>query len=220
MRDLAGFQDVVSDLQLKNPQLDVHINRDQASALNVSVARAQDGLYYAYGSRQISAIFSPTNEYQVIMELLPMDQRDPSQLSMLYVHSQNGQLIPLNAVASATNSLGPLSVNHFGQLPSVTVSFNLKPGTSIGDAISALTEVAGQTIPTDISTSFQGQAQAFKSSFASMGVLLIVAILVIYVIYMVLGILYESFIHPLTILLPCPLRVLGRWQLFGFSALS
>ncbi|MBZ5552822.1 MAG: efflux RND transporter permease subunit [Acidobacteriia bacterium] len=201
LRKLPGLQDIASDLQIKNPQLNVVINRDKASALGVTAQQVEDALYTAYGSRQISTIFAPNNEYQVIMELEPQYQRNPSALSLLYVRSSGGQLVPLNAVADLTRDLGPLTVNHLGQLPAVTLSFNLKPGVSLGDAVTEVNRVSRETLPATISTSFQGTAQAFEASFKGLGLLLIMSILVIYI---VLGILYESFIHPVTILSGLP----------------
>ena len=195
------LQDVTSDLLIKNPQIDVNINRDRASSLGISAEQVEDALYTAYGARQISTIYAPSNTYRVITELQPEYQADPSVLSMLYVRSSGGALVPLNSVAQFTPSLGPLTINHLGQLPAVTLSFNLRPGVALGDAVNAVNLVARDTLPQDISTSFQGTAQAFQSSLSGLGVLLIMAIAVI---YLVLGILYESFIHPLTILSGLP----------------
>jgi HAE1 family hydrophobic/amphiphilic exporter-1 len=201
MRELPGLQDVTSDLQITNPQVNVEIDRDKASSLGVTAEQVEDALSTSYGSRQISTILAPNNEYQVIMELEPRYQLDPSALAMLYIRSSSGQLVPLNAVANLSRSVGPLTVNHLGQLPAVTLSFNLKPGVSIGDAVNAVHKVAAATIPARISTSFQGTAQAFESSMRGLGFLLLMAILVIYI---VLGILYENFIHPITILSGLP----------------
>jgi HAE1 family hydrophobic/amphiphilic exporter-1 len=201
MHQIPGLQDVTSDLEIKNPQVNVEIDRYKASALGVSAEQVEDALYDAYGSRQISTILTPINQYQVIMELLPQYQMDPSALSMLYIRSTSGQLVPLNAVANFSRSVGPLSVNHLGQLPSVTISFNLRPGVALGDAVAAVDKLARATLPATISTSFQGAAQAFQSSMKGLGILLVMAILVIYII---LGILYESLIHPLTILSGLP----------------
>jgi len=195
------LQDVTSDLLIKNPQIDVKINRDRASSLGISAQQVEDALYTAYGARQVSTIYAPSNTYRVITELQPEYQADPLVLSMLYVRSSGGQLVPLNAVAQFTPSLGPLTINHLGQLPAVTLSFNLRPGVALGDAVNAVNLVARDTLPQDVSTSFQGTAQAFQSSLSGLGVLLIMAIAVI---YLVLGILYESFIHPLTILSGLP----------------
>jgi len=201
MHQIPGLQDVTSDLEIKNPQVNVEIDRYKASALGVSAEQVEDALYDAYGSRQISTILTPINQYKVIVELLPQYQMDPSSLSMLYIRSTSGQLVPLNAVANLSRSVGPLSVNHLGQLPSVTVSFNLRPGVPLGDAVAAVEKLARTTLPVNISTSFQGSAQAFQSSMKGVGILLVMAILVIYII---LGILYESLIHPLTILSGLP----------------
>ncbi len=201
MREIHGLQDVTSDLQIKDPHVNVEIDRYKASALGVSAEQVEDALYDAYGSRQISTILTPINQYQVIVELLPQYQTDPSVLSMLYIRSSSGQLVPLNAVANLRRGVGPLSINHLGQLPSVTVSFNLRPGVALGDAVVEVEKLARAILPATISTSFQGAAQAFQSSMMGLGILLFMAILVIYII---LGILYESLIHPITILSGLP----------------
>jgi HAE1 family hydrophobic/amphiphilic exporter-1 len=206
LRGLPQLQDVTSDLQIKNPQVTVNIDRDKAAALNIDPRTLEDALYSAYGSRQISTIYAPNNQYKVIMELQPQFQLDPSALGMLYVHSKTGQLVPLSSLASFRKEVGPLTVNHLGQLPAVTISFNLKPGVALGDAITAVDREATQILPQTISTSLQGTAQAFQSSFAGLGLLLLMAILVIYI---VLGILYESFIHPITILSGLPSAGVG-----------
>ncbi|HMH00156.1 MAG TPA: efflux RND transporter permease subunit, partial [Terriglobales bacterium] len=195
------LQDVTSDLQIKNPQVNVDIDRDKASSLGVSAQQVEDALYSAYGQRQVSTIYAPNNAYRVITELENQYQLDPSALSMLYVRSTNGQLVPLNAVAKLTRTVGPLTINHLGQLPAVTISFNLRPGVSLGDAVNAVNKAARDMLPATVSTSFQGTAQAFESSISGLGLLLLMAILVI---YLVLGILYESFIHPITILSGLP----------------
>ncbi len=201
MRELPGLEDVTSDLQIKNPQINVVIDRDKSSALGVTANQVEDALYSAYGFRQVSTIFAPNNQYRVILELEPQYQRDANALSSLYVRSKGGQLVPLSAVAKLTSTFGPLSVNHLGQLPSVTMSFNLKPGTSIGDAVNEINDLARRSLPATIGSSFHGNAQAFQSSLNGLGMLLLMAILVIYI---VLGILYESFIHPITILSGLP----------------
>ena len=201
LREIPTLQDVTSDLQISNPQVNVEIDRDKASALGITAGQIEDALYTAYGSRQISTIFAPNNQYQVIMELDPMYQLDPSALSMLYIRSSAGRLVPLNTVANITKGVGPLTVNHLGQITAVTLSFNLRPGVSLGEAVDTVRKVAARTLPSTVSTSFQGTAQAFESSMQGLGLLLLMAILVIYI---VLGILYESFIHPLTILSGLP----------------
>jgi HAE1 family hydrophobic/amphiphilic exporter-1 len=195
------LQDVTSDLQITNPQVELDIDRDKASALGVTAEQIEDALYTAYGQRQISTIYAPNNAYRVITETEDRYQNDPSALSLLYVRSSKGQLVPLSAVAKITRNLGPLTINHLGQLPAVTISFNLRPDVSLGDAVGAVNRVAREMLPATISTSFQGAAQAFQSSLNGLGLLLFMAILVI---YLVLGILYESFIHPITILSGLP----------------
>ncbi|MGE5570598.1 MAG: efflux RND transporter permease subunit [Rhodospirillales bacterium] len=207
LRKLPGFQDVTTDLQIQSPQVVVNIDRDKASSLGVTAAQIENALADAYGSRQVSTIYTPTNEYWVIMELEPRYQRDPNALSLLYVRSASGRLVPLNAVATLTPGVGPLTVNHFGQTPAVTVSFNLQPGVSLGNAVNAIQDVVRRIdLPATITTSFQGTAQAFQSSLRGMGLLLLMAVAVI---YMVLGILYESFVHPITILSGLPSAGLG-----------
>jgi len=195
------IQDVNTDLQITNPQVNVQIDRDKASALGVTAQQIEDALYTAYGQRQISTIYAPSNTYRVVMELEDQYQKDPSALSLLYVRASTGQLVPLNTVATLTKTLGPLSINHLGQLAAVTLSFNLRPGVSLGDAVAAVNKVGRDILPDTINTSFQGTAQAFQSSMQGLGLLLVMAILVI---YLVLGILYESFIHPITILSGLP----------------
>jgi HAE1 family hydrophobic/amphiphilic exporter-1 len=222
MQQLSGLQDVTSDLQIKNPQINVVLDRDKASALGVTANQVEDALYSAYGFRQVSTIFAPNNQYHVILELDPKDQRDSSALASLYIRSDTGpnagQLVPLNAVAQLTKTYGPLSVNHLGQLPAVTMSFNLRPGTAIGQAVDEINELARQTLPATINTSFQGNAQAFQSSLTGLGLLLLMAVLVI---YLVLGVLYESFIHPITILSGLPSAGFGALltlELFHLAA--
>ncbi len=206
LKALPDLQDVTSDLQMKNPQLNVVIDRDQASALGVSAEQIETALSLAYSTLQVSTILAPTNQYQVIMELLPEYQRDPSVLAMLYVRSSSGKLVPLNVVAKPSVGSGPLVVNHLGQLPAVTLSFNLRPGISLSQAVTAVEKTARTTLPGTISTSFQGSAQAFQSSTQNLFLLLVMAVVIIYI---VLGILYESFIHPLTILSGLPAAGVG-----------
>ncbi len=206
LRALPILQDVTSNLQIKNLKLNVNIDRDKASLLGVSADQIENALYYAYGARQVSTIFAPNNSYKVITELEPEYQQNPDALSLLYVHSKSGKLVPLDTLAELKPGLGPLSINHLGQLPAVTISFNLKPGVSLGEAVSKVEEVKAEVLPPSITSSFQGVAQAFQKSLSSMGILLFMAIVVI---YMILGILYESFIHPLTILTALPFAGLG-----------
>jgi HAE1 family hydrophobic/amphiphilic exporter-1 len=206
MKSLPGLLDVTSDLQIKNPQINIELLRDQATAFGLTAEQIEDTLYSAYGSRQVSTILAPNNEYQVIVELRPEFQRNPASLDMLYVRSGNNQLVPLNAVAKVTTGVGPLAINHQGQLPAVTVSFNLAPDTPLSDAVDKVNKTARDTLPATITTSFQGTAQAFQKSMQGLGLLLFFAIMVI---YLVLGILYESFIHPLTILSALPFAGFG-----------
>jgi HAE1 family hydrophobic/amphiphilic exporter-1 len=216
MRALPGFVDVTSDLQLNSPQLLVRIDRDRASALGVTVEQVEAALGAAFGSKQVSTIFTPSNEYWVILELLPEYQRDPSALAMLYVRSAAGRLVPLSTLAEVVRTAGPLTVNHLGQLPAVTLSFNLQPGVALSQAVAALQAVEREVgLPATVATTFQGAAQAFRDSLRGLGLLLVVAVLVI---YLVLGILYESFVHPLTILSGLPAAgagALATLMLFG-----
>jgi HAE1 family hydrophobic/amphiphilic exporter-1 len=206
LQDVPVLQNVTSDLQIKNPQVHVEIDRDRAAALGVSMDALENALYNAYGTRQVSTILTPNNQYPVIMELLPQYQRDLTALNTLYIHSNGGRLVPLGAVARATTTVGPLSVNHSGQLPSVTISFDTRPGISLSQAVTAVQRVARQTLPSSITTNFAGTAQAFQASQAGLLFLLLLAVLVI---YLVLGVLYESFIHPLTILSGLPFAGFG-----------
>jgi hydrophobic/amphiphilic exporter-1 (mainly G- bacteria), HAE1 family len=206
IRSIAGVLDVTTDLQITNPQVNVDIDRDKAAALGVSAEQIEDALYTAYSSRQISTIYAPNNQYQVIMELEPQYQLDPEALALLYVRSSSGKMVPLHTVAKLTRAVGPLTVNHLGQLPAVTISFNLQPGYALGPAVKAVDKMARIMLPASVTTSYQGTAQAFQASMQGLGLLLVMAILVI---YLVLGILYESFIHPLTILSALPFAGFG-----------
>ena len=207
IRGLPGFLDVNSDLQVTSPQVLVEIDRDRASAMGVTAAQIEGALNNAYGAPQVSTIYTPTNQYWVMMELLPQYKDDPDALGMLYIRSTSGKLVPLNAVAKLTRSVGPLTVNHLGQLPAVTISFNLKPGVSLGDAVEEIRGLERELrMPATLTTTFQGTAQAFQSSVKGLGMLLLAAVLVI---YLILGILYESFIHPLTILSGLPSAGVG-----------
>ena len=250
---LPQLLDVASDVQIKNPQLNVDIDRDKASALGVTAQQIEDALNSAYGTRQISTIYATSNEYQVILEVKPEYQRDPEALGRLYIHATPSgagssptlaqsvvtqstsalaqpspgaatttpvitgvptttgaaaqtRLVPLSTVATLSRSVGPLLVNHLGQLSSATISFNLRPGVSLSDATDRVQELAKQTLPSSITMSLQGTAQIFQSSLQNLTLLLLVAVMVI---YLVLGILYESFIHPFTILSGLPSAGLG-----------
>jgi hydrophobic/amphiphilic exporter-1 (mainly G- bacteria), HAE1 family len=217
VRALPDFRDIGSDLQLKNPQLQVVIDRDKMATMGITAAgisprQVEEAFWNAYATRQISTINTPNNQYQVILELDPKFQNDPSALSQLYIRSTTGQaataqpMVPLGALANLKYTAGPLSVNHSGQLPSVTISFNLREGVALGDAVQTINNLARETLPPSVTTTFQGTAQEFQSSIKSLWVLLILAV---FVVYLVLGILYESFIHPITILSGLPSAGLG-----------
>ncbi len=206
LRDLSELTDVTSELDLRNPQVTVAIDRDQASALGVTTSQVEQALANAYGNRQVSEIYAPTNQYNVILEVLPEFQADPSALSSLYVRSTTGKLVPLGSVAKIVPSLGPTSVTHLGQMPSTTISFNLKPGVALSQATEKVEDIARMVLPESVDASFQGSAQVFQQSMGNMGWLLLLAIVVIYI---VLGILYESFIHPLTVLSGLPSAGMG-----------
>ncbi len=207
LRSLPVLVDVASDLQITRPQVTVEIEREKASALGVSVQSIEMALNNAYGSRQVSTIYSSTNQYWVILELAPRYQTDPSVMPMLYVRSSTGALVPLNALARLNFGVGPLQVSHLGQLTSVTFSFDLRPGVALSEAIAQLNSAMRELqVPATLTGSFSGTAQAYQSSLQGMGILIVLSI---FVIYLVLGILYESFIHPLTILSGLPTAGLG-----------
>lgn len=212
------FQDVTSDLLLANQQIVVDINRDKAAALGVTMQQIENALYDAFGSRQVSTIYGDLAEYWVVFEVLPEFQRDPDALARLYITANNGKLIPLSAVAQLKRDVGPLTISHVGQLPSVTISFNLAPGVALGTAVEKIKELQNELqLPATITASFQGSAAVFQSSLKGMGFLLLMSVLVIYII---LGILYESFIHPLTILSGLPSAGFGALltlMLFGID---
>ncbi|NCA88565.1 MAG: efflux RND transporter permease subunit [Gammaproteobacteria bacterium] len=209
LKGLGDLIDVKSDLQVRQPRVEIQIDRDQAAALGLSLRQIQDAFYSAYGQRQVSTIYAAANYYYVILELDPAHRADPDALEGLYLRARGGELVPLRAVARLTETVAPRTVNHLGQLPSATISFNLKPQAAIGPVILEIERLARETLPAGVHAVFQGTAQAFQTSLASMGFLLIITLLVI---YMVLGVLYESFLHPLTILTALPLA--------GFGALA
>ena len=201
VRQLPGFEDVATDMQVRNPQVKLNLDRNKIAALGLTVTQVETALSTAYGTRQVSTIYASNNQYPVIMQVAPEFQRNPAALSAIYVRSSGGPLVPLSTVAAVTTGFGPLTLNHVGQLPSVTLSFNLSPGTALGGAVATIQNVATQLLPSTITTSFQGTAQAFRDSLRGLGLILLMAIVVI---YLVLGILYESFTHPLTILSGLP----------------
>jgi len=207
MRQLPGFVDVQSDMLIASPQLMVDIDRDRATALGITPQQVQDSLFSGFSQREVSVIYAPANQYSVVLELLPEYQRNPDALSKLYVKSSSGSLVPLDALVRTKRQTGPLQINHFGQLPAVTIGFNLRPGFSLGQSAQAVDDaVRDLRMPASITTQFQGTVKEFQSSFQNLTILLIVAI---FVIYIVLGILYESFIHPITILSGLPSAVFG-----------
>jgi len=206
MREIPGLVDVNGDLRLASPRVTVDIDRERAATLQVSPLAIEEALFTAYGSRQVSTISAPEDQYQVIVELRPEDRLDPGALSLLHVRSSTGRLVPLEGLARIGRSVGPLSVNHAGQLPAVNISFNLRPGAALGAAVGAVEAAAAQVLPATVTTRFQGTAQAFRDSMQGLGLLLVMSVVVIYV---VLGILYESFAHPITILTALPFAGFG-----------
>ncbi len=206
LRQLQILTDVTSDLLITNPQVTVAIDREHAGQLGVSATEIENTLYDAFGQRQVSTIYTSTNEYWVVMELLPQYQRDVPSLGSLWVRSTRGPIVPLSAVATFQSGVGPVTVNHAGQLPSVTISFNLAPGVSLGTALSSVQAAAKQVLPASVAANFSGTAQAFMDTQGGLALLLLLAVFVIYVI---LGVLYESFVHPLTILSGLPFAAFG-----------
>jgi hydrophobic/amphiphilic exporter-1 (mainly G- bacteria), HAE1 family len=226
MRALPGLADVTSDLQIRNPQANVVVDRQKAAVLGVTPQQVEDALYSAYAQRLVSPIYTANEEYWVVLGVQKRFQSDPDMLSELYIRSSSGQLAPLSAVSKFTTGVGPLTVDHSGQLPSVTISFNLAPGVALGQAVSEAKDLAKSMLPISISTGFQGTAQAFEQSLTGLGILLIATVLVIYI---VLGILYESYVHPITILTGLPAAAFGglvtlslfhmQLDIFGFVGL-
>ncbi|MDB4908501.1 MAG: Acriflavine resistance protein [Gemmatimonadetes bacterium] len=206
MRQLPSLANVTSDLLIENPQVTVDIDREQAGQLGVSASEIENTLYDAFGQKQVSTIYTSTNEYWVVMELLPEFQQDVESLAKLWVRSTQGKVVPLSSVAKFTTGVGPVTVNHSGQLPAVTVSFDLAPGKSLGSSLGDVQKVASEVLPSNVSGSFAGTAQAFLGTQQGLVVLLVLAVFVIYVI---LGVLYESFIHPITILSGLPFAAFG-----------
>jgi len=207
MRDEPIFRDVTSDSQLKGLQAQLNINRDKANLLGVQIADIRSALYSAFGERQVSTIYTSSDSYQVIMQVPAEDRADESAFGKIFVRSKNGTLVSLTSIATVERKVGPLSINHTGQLNAVTVSFNLAPGTALGDASSLIAKYKRElNIPVSILTSYGGDAAAFQSSQSSQIILIVVALLVIYVL---LGVLYQSYIHPITILSGLPSAAVG-----------
>ncbi|HKW01741.1 MAG TPA: efflux RND transporter permease subunit [Vicinamibacterales bacterium] len=208
LAELPGLQDVTSDLQITSPQVSVDIDRDKAAALGVTANQIESAFYDAYGPRWVSTIYGSVNEYKVLLELAPEFQQDPSALSLLYFKGagQNSAVVPLDTLARIKQQVGPQTVNHYGQLPAVTVSFALAPGASLGDVLGRVRDVTKQVVPEGVTGQFQGAAAAFEGALSNLAVLLVIAVLVVYI---VLGMLYESYIHPLTILSGLPSAAFG-----------
>jgi HAE1 family hydrophobic/amphiphilic exporter-1 len=206
LRAAPELQDVNSDLQIKNPQVTVVIDRDKAATLGLAPDEIEGALANSYGPRWISTIYAQEDQYRVLLELEPQFQTGPSALSKLYVKSPAGQLIRLDTISQLKRDAGAQSITHAGQMPAVTISFNVKPGVALGEAVNRVRDISRETLPATMSTSFQGSAGAFQDSLKGLGLLLILSIVFIYI---VLGILYESFVHPLTILSGLPSAGLG-----------
>ena len=201
VKGLPGVEDVTNDVAVQTPQVNLTIDRDKAGAMAVNASLIENALYDAYGPRWVSTIYGSINEYKVLLELEPRFQADPRALSLLYFKNTNGKLIPLDTMADIHTETGPQTINHYGQLPAATISFNLKPGAALGEAVDQIQGLADEMLPNTISSQFQGAAKAFQSSLGNLWVLLLIAIMVVYI---VLGILYESYIHPITILSGLP----------------
>jgi HAE1 family hydrophobic/amphiphilic exporter-1 len=206
---VKGVEDVTSDLAITSPQVNVSIDRDKAAAMQVNANSIEDAFYDAYGPRWVSTIYAAVNQYKVLLELKPEFQADPRSLSLLYFKTAAGSLVPLDTLATIKQEIGPQAINHYGQLTAVTISFNLAPGASLGDVFGKIEDLATETVPDGVSFAWEGAAKAFQGSLGNLWVLLLVAVLVVYI---VLGILYESYIHPLTILSGLPSA--------GFGALA
>ncbi len=206
LRESSFFRDVSTNLELRNPEIQINILRDRAAVLGVSPQQVETTLYNAYGGRKISTLYGATDQYNVLLELDPRFQRDINALRSLYVQSGSGRMVPIHAVADIRMGVGPVSVSHYGQLPSVVLSFNLAPGVSIGDAVSQVQQIARETLPSGVSAALAGSAKAFEDAFRTLPVLLLITILVI---YMVLAILYEHYGHPITILTALPFAGFG-----------
>ena len=204
---IPGLLDVTTDLYVKNPQVTVEVDREKAAVYGVSIDQVRQELYNAFGSRQVATIYTPANDYQVILETKPEFQQSPDDLNRIFLKTTNGTTVPLSAVTHFVRTVGPLQVNHQGQQPAVTISFNLASGFSLGQAVDAITKLErDERLPATITTGFQGTAQVFQDSLRGQGILILAAI---FAAYIVLGILYESFIHPITIISGLPSAGIG-----------
>src|SRR5258708_724079 len=207
MRRLPSLQDVGSDLQIKNPEAVINVDRQKAAALGLTAEQIRTTLDRAVGSGQVATILTASNDYAVILELGPSFQENTDALSKVFVRSSAGRLVPLGTVATVSHVAGPLTVTHQGQLPAVTISFNLAPGVALGGAIDQIQNMERQlALPATITPGFSGTAQVFQQSLRGQGWLLLATVVVI---YLVLSILYESFIHPITILSGLPAAGVG-----------
>ena len=213
--EVPGVVDVTTNVAINSPQINIDIDRDKAASMQVNTSQIENAFYDAYGPRWVSTIYGASNQYKVLLELKPEFQADPRALSLLYFKAPgsaahpDGNLIPLDSLAQVKQEVGPQSVNHYGQLSAATVSFNLAPGASLGDVFEKINAIAAENVPTGVGTAWQGAAKAFQGQLGNTWILLLVAI---FVVYIVLGILYESYIHPLTILSGLPSA--------GFGALA
>jgi hydrophobic/amphiphilic exporter-1 (mainly G- bacteria), HAE1 family len=207
LAELPELRDVTSDLQITNPQLTIDIDRDKARALGIGEDQVRSTLFTQYGTREVATLYTASNQFPIIVESLPRFQQDASDLSRIYLRTGTGQQIPLSSIAEVKRTVGPLQVAHQQQQPAVTISFNLAPGVALGEAVDAIRATErSANLPATIATGFQGTAQVFQDSLSNQPLLLLAAIIVIYI---VLGILYESFIHPITILSGLPSAGIG-----------
>jgi HAE1 family hydrophobic/amphiphilic exporter-1 len=215
---IPGLLDVATDLYIKNPQISIEVDREKAAVYGVTVDQVRQELYNAFGTRQVATIYTAANDYQVILESMPEYRANVNDLNRLYLKTTNGTTVPLSAVTHFVPTVGPLQINHQGQQPAVTISFNLAPGTSLGQAVDSIQKLErDERLPASINTGFQGTAQVFQDSLRGQGILILAAIFAAYV---VLGILYESFIHPITIISGLPSAGIGAiltLMLFGMD---
>src|SRR5262249_1209911 len=199
--EVPGVVDVTTNVAITSPQINIDIDRDKAAAMQMNANQIENAFYDAYGPRWVSTIYGSANQYKVLLELKPEFQSDPHALSLLYFQAPNVNLIPLDSLPTVKQEGGAQSVNHYGQLSAATISFNLAPGAALGDAFEKIDSIAADNVPTGIGTAWQGAAKAFQGQLGNTWILLLVAV---FVVYIVLGILYESYIHPLTILSGLP----------------
>jgi len=217
LRETDFLREVSTSLELRNPEIQISILRDRAAALGVSPQQVESTLYNAYGGRQISTLYGDTDQYYVLLELDPRFQRDINALRSLYVQSSSGRMVPIHAVADVRMGVGPVTVNHYGQLPAVVLSFNLAPNVSVGEAVTQVEQIASETLPAGVTALMAGSAKAFQDAFRTLPVLLLITILVI---YMVLAILYEHYGHPVTILTALPFAGFGALLMLWLTGME